>query len=74
MDAAVRVNVFHVNIRRELKVIVPDEVDPVTVPEKVPVGDRDKVIEYGPRAVSTLTPALSYTPTVTENVVRLLAG
>ena len=46
-------------ILRLEKVATPDAVDPIKVPDNVPVWSNAIVIEYGPWLLSTVAPVLS---------------
>ena len=57
MQDAVRTKVFADKILKGVNVATPDVVLNVVVPENVPVGDNDNIIEYGPLSDSILVPA-----------------
>jgi hypothetical protein len=59
VELAVNVKVPAERILSPVNVNCPDEVEPLTVAEKVPTGLRLKLIVYGPRRFSRVAPVLS---------------
>ncbi len=61
-------------IRRLVKLATPLAVFIVQVPAVVPVGVKDRVIEYGPLSVSAFDWPLSFTVTLTAKTTVVSVG